>query len=161
MTRIRNSFKPTAGATPPLLVGRGEVIEEFEESLRDGPGAPVRLTIFTGARGVGKTAMLTEVANEVLKDGWVALSETATPGLIERLTYAVTRHLNELDPSTMPGQRLTGVTVPVIGGGRTVSAPVRWWSGASRSGVSWTCSRPMTPACSSPSMRSLSTRVNT
>ena len=139
VTLVRNPFKPTAGATPLLLVGRGEAIEEFKESPDDGPGAPGRLTIFIGARGVGKTVMLTEVANEVLKDGWVALSETATPGLIERLTYAVTCHLHELAPSTMPGRRLTGVTLPVIGGGLTSPRlPARWWSGASRSGASWT-----------------------
>ena len=59
----RNPFKPSAGATPPLLVGRTEAIEEFKYSLADGPGAPGRLTIFTGARGVCKTVMLTEVAN--------------------------------------------------------------------------------------------------
>lgn len=118
----RNPFKPTAGATPPLLVGRDDALEDFAESLADGPGAPGRLTIFTGARGVGKTVMLTEVANEALKEGWVALSETATPGLIERLSHAATRHLNELDPSTAPRRALTGVTLPVIGGGMTVSA---------------------------------------
>src|SRR5665648_406176 len=118
----RNPFKPSAGATPPLLVGRTEAIEEFKDSLADGPGAPGRLTIFTGARGVGKTVMLTEVANEALKEGWVAVSETATPGLVERLTHAVTRHLHDLDPSTAPGRSLTGVTLPVIGGGVTVSS---------------------------------------
>ena len=76
----RNPFKPASGATPPLLVGRADAIEEFKDSLADGPGAPGRLTIFTGARGVGKTVMLTEVANEALKNGWVAIAETATPG---------------------------------------------------------------------------------
>ena len=34
---MANPFKPTAGATPPLLVGRSRVIEEFLESLDDGP----------------------------------------------------------------------------------------------------------------------------
>ncbi len=43
-----NPFKPTAGATPPLLVGRDDTLEEFAESLDDGPGAPARLALFTG-----------------------------------------------------------------------------------------------------------------
>lgn len=38
--RARNLFKPTARAAPPLLVGRQDVIEEFVESIEDGPGAP-------------------------------------------------------------------------------------------------------------------------
>ena len=46
---MANPFKPTAGATPPLLVGRNRVIEEFLESLDDGPGAPGLLELITGA----------------------------------------------------------------------------------------------------------------
>ncbi len=62
----RNPFRPTAGATPPLLVGRDDAMEEFTESLEDGPGAPGRLALFTGPRGVGKTVMLTEVGDQAL-----------------------------------------------------------------------------------------------
>jgi hypothetical protein len=40
---VTNPFKPTAGANPPLLVGRDELIDEFAESIEDGPGAPMRL----------------------------------------------------------------------------------------------------------------------
>lgn len=119
----RNPFKPTAGATPPLLVGRDEVLAEFVESLEDGPGAPGRLTLFTGTRGIGKTVMLTEVGDQALSHGWVALAETATPGLVGRLQYAVTRALHDVDPKTAPSRTVTGVTLPVIGGGVTVSAP--------------------------------------
>ena len=119
----RNPFKPTAGATPPLLVGRDEVLEEFVESLEDGPGAPGRLALFTGTRGVGKTVMLTEVGDQALRHGWVTLAETATPGLVGRLQHEVTRALHDADPTTAPSRSVTGVTLPVIGGGVTVSAP--------------------------------------
>lgn len=119
----RNPFKPTAGASPPLLVGRDDVLEEFTEALEDGPGAPGRLVIFTGPRGVGKTVMLTEVGNQALRQGWVTLAETATPGLVRRLQHAVTRALHDLDPSTAPGRSVTSVTLPVVGGGFTTTAP--------------------------------------
>lgn len=121
--RIPNPFKPTAGATPPLLVGRASQLEQFAEAIEDGPGAPGRLTLFTGPRGVGKTVMLTEVAERAAALGWVTISETATPGLLGRLTAAVTAHLNELGPQGPPGRPLTGVTLPVIGGGISVAAP--------------------------------------
>lgn len=120
----RNPFKPTAGASPPLLVGRQPVIEEFAESIGDGPGAPGRLTIFTGARGVGKTVMLTEVADQTTQLGWVAISETATPGLIGRLSHATTTRLDELSSHTRTGRAVTGLTLPVIGGGLTLSSPL-------------------------------------
>ena len=38
------------------------------------------------------------------------------------MAHAVTRHLHDLDPSTAPGRSLTGVTLPVVGGGVTVSS---------------------------------------
>lgn len=117
----RNPFKPTAGATPPLLVGRDDDLEEFAESLDDGPGAPGRLTIFTGARGVGKTVMLTEVADTALQRGWVTIAETATPGLIDRLSAATSMLSREHDPSNHRGRSITGVTLPVVGGGLTFS----------------------------------------
>src|ERR1035437_4046647 len=117
----RNPFKPTAGATPPLLVGRQGAIEEFVESIEDGPGAPGRLTIFTGARGVGKTVMLTEVADAAAGMGWVTISETATPGLVGRLTNAAALHLAELGAAARPGRSVTGVSLPVIGGGLSLA----------------------------------------
>lgn len=71
-TRTPNPFKPTAGRMPPLLIGRDAIIDEFEEALDDGPGAPGRLMRVTGARGVGKTVMLTEfgrIANALSRLG--------------------------------------------------------------------------------------------
>jgi hypothetical protein len=108
----RNPFKPTAGAIPPLLVGRGPVLDEFEESMDDGPGAPSRLSIFTGARGVGKSVMLVEVSDHALRRGWVTIAETATPGLVERLTQAAVEALQELDPATVRTRSVTGFTLP-------------------------------------------------
>lgn len=49
-----NPFKPTAGKRPPMLIGRESVIEDFEEGLDNGAGAPGRLMLITGNRGCGK-----------------------------------------------------------------------------------------------------------
>ena len=43
-----NPFKPTAGKRPPMLIGRESVIEDFEEGLDNGAGAPGRLMLITG-----------------------------------------------------------------------------------------------------------------
>ncbi len=47
-----------SGKTSPDLIGRGGVLDEFAYGLRIETGAPGRLTIFSGARGIGKTVML-------------------------------------------------------------------------------------------------------
>lgn len=117
--RLRNPFKPTAGAPPPLLVGREVMVDQFLEGIEDGPGAPDRLTMFTGQRGVGKTVMLGAVAERVAADHqWIVLEETATPGFSGRLRRAAQRLL---DGSS--DRSVTGFTFPVVGGGMTLSPP--------------------------------------
>ncbi len=116
-----NPFKPTAGANPPLLVGREELIDEFAESIVDGPGAPMRLSIFTGPRGVGKTAMLNAIGDRAQADfQWLVLHDTATPGFLTRLTRAIDAFLG-----LKPARSVTGVSLPTIlgsgGGGLTMS----------------------------------------
>lgn len=86
---MANPFKPSAGSTPPLLVGRDEVLDDFAAALSDGPGAPGRLAFVTGARGVGKTVMLTKMGDIAHREGWVVIDETATQEIIDRLTRAV------------------------------------------------------------------------
>lgn len=49
-----NPFKPTAGKRPPILIGRESVIEDFEEGLDNGAGAPGRLMLITGTAAVAR-----------------------------------------------------------------------------------------------------------
>ncbi|MCE5289821.1 MAG: ATP-binding protein [Nocardiaceae bacterium] len=110
-----NPFKPSFGSTPPLLVGRGDLIADFGDALDDGPGAPGRATIYTGMRGVGKTVMLNEAEEQARSRGWLVISETATPGLVERLTRNhLPRLLHEFgEPKGK--RRVTGVSIPGLG----------------------------------------------
>ena len=47
MKAKENPFKPTAGGEPPLLIGRGKVIRDFEKGLDNGVGAPGRIMLVT------------------------------------------------------------------------------------------------------------------
>jgi len=117
-----NPFKPSAGATPPHLVGREDQIESVVDGLDEGPGSPGRLTIFTGARGVGKTVMLNAVYDLALERGWFSFDETATPGLLGRLDEHVSHLLEDRDPR--PKRRLASVTLPAgLGGASTELTP--------------------------------------
>ena len=59
MDRVRNPYTPNAGATPPTLAGRAELIADFEDLLaRLEQGRTDKGVIVTGLRGVGKTALL-------------------------------------------------------------------------------------------------------
>ena len=79
---MQNPFKPTAGATPPALVGRAGLLDEFEYGLQQGSGAPGLLTIITGSRGIGKTVMLSAAEGVARAHGWAVISRTATPGFL-------------------------------------------------------------------------------
>ena len=56
-----NHFKPTAGKTPPTIIGREDVLEEFNEGLVNGPGAPGRLMRIAGVRGTGNAHPLRSI----------------------------------------------------------------------------------------------------
>jgi hypothetical protein len=117
MPSRQNPFRPTFGVTPPVLAGRDQLIEEFEEALADGPGAPGRATLFTGARGAGKTVMLNAVEDRAREAGWVVVSETATPGFVGRLgRQHLPALLRTFDPEAVR-RRLSGLTAPFNAGG--------------------------------------------
>ena len=71
--KLVNPFKPTAGAEPPVLIGRERVVEDFSEGLDEGVGSPARLMRITGPRGSGKTVLLTELGDVARVHGWSVL----------------------------------------------------------------------------------------
>jgi AAA ATPase domain len=102
-----NPFHPSFGVSPPVLVGRDRVLEDVALGLDEGPGALERASLVIGPRGIGKTVLLNEVRALAHERGWVVVAETATPGLLERLTTeAFPRALREVDPAST-GWRLT------------------------------------------------------
>lgn len=105
-----NPFRPTAGATPPELIGREGTLDEFEYGLQLGSRAPGLLTIITGARGIGKTALLREAQDKAAQQGWVVIPETATPGLLGRMGETMRVHLDERG-SGPAGRRVTALGV--------------------------------------------------
>lgn len=121
---VPNPFKPTAGANPPILVGRDDLLEEFQESLDDGPGSPARLCRITGARGVGKTALLAEMAARVRPRGWVLLSETAFTAVTSRLAERAEQTRLRLDAAP-PARQVASVqaTVGPVGAGLGLTDP--------------------------------------
>jgi hypothetical protein len=58
-------------------------IESIEDAFRNGPGDPNLTGIFDGARGTGKTALLTLPADAAEERGWIAARVSAVPGTLE------------------------------------------------------------------------------
>ncbi len=110
---MANPFHASFGVSPPLLVGRDDLLEDFVEALEDGPGSAGRATLYTGARGAGKTVMLNAVEDRARERGWLVVSETATAGFVSRMIrQQLPSLLRELDPDAVR-RRMTGVTGPL------------------------------------------------
>src|SRR5680860_231598 len=108
-----NPFHPSFGVSPPLLVGRDSMIDDFVEALEDGPGSSGRATLYTGARGSGKTVMLNMIEDRAKERGWLVISETASPGFVDRITrQQLPQILRDFDPAAVR-RRMTGVTAPL------------------------------------------------
>ncbi len=80
-----NPFSPTFGISPPVLAGRQPMLDAFRDALKGGVGSPGRATLYLGGRGSGKTVLLNEIEDIAAQEGWITVSETAAPGVIDRL----------------------------------------------------------------------------
>lgn len=116
---MANPFHPSFGVSPPLLVGRDALLQEFAEAVDDGPGAAGRAVLYTGARGCGKTVMLNAVEDLARERGWLVISETASPGFSGRIANQhLPRLLREFDPAAVR-RRFTSVAAPLGAGAVT------------------------------------------
>lgn len=112
-----NPFKPTAGKMPPILIGRQPIIDDFTEALENGAGAPGRLMLITGQRGYGKTVMLTELRRVATANGWLAIADTASEGLCERLVEALDPQALKLETASIsPSLEIAGLASAKLGG---------------------------------------------
>ena len=116
----RSPFRPSFGVSPPEIAGRDATIDALVDGLDEGPAASTRVSLVTGARGIGKTIVLNAIEDAARQRGWLVISETLTPGLLARLD---TEHVPqawagvraELPPDpTHPRsrRRLSGVSIP-------------------------------------------------
>ena len=67
-------------------MGRQPILEDFQESLDDGPGAPI-CPINNWCSSVGKTVMLNELGLLAQANGWVVIHVTAGAGMLDRIAY--------------------------------------------------------------------------
>lgn len=102
-----NPFTPTFGQIPPFMAGRSDVIRELIRAFDRGMGDPNLSTIFVGARGTGKTALLTYLGEEALSHGWITASVSAVPGMLrdieERASAAASEFVEIPDKSHLTG----------------------------------------------------------
>ena len=88
-----NSFKPTAGMTPPVFIGRKAIIQDFRDGIEEGAGAPGRLMRITGPRGSGKTVLLTELGELAARQGWNVVNVVSDEDVLDSIRRQLLRSL--------------------------------------------------------------------
>ena len=79
-------FSPSFGNRASRLVGRQDVLEQFERCTESAPGNRERALLLLGQRGSGKTVLLWELADMARAGGFaVASPTTASDGMLTRI----------------------------------------------------------------------------
>lgn len=110
-----NPFTPTFGKMPAVLAGRKQLVGDLATALEAHGSDPNLCSLFTGARGVGKTVLLSYLANRAESLGWIAANVTARPGMLEDVIERATEAADAYVDSPA-GRRLTSISVPKLFG---------------------------------------------
>jgi len=125
--RSKNPFTPAFGSEPMIMAGREHILEDILEGLENGPGDPNRATILIGPRGSGKTVLLTKVADEAAKIGWISARVTASEGMLSGILEQTRKNGEMFLPKKAKG-KLTELHAFGIGFGiETVKERVPSW----------------------------------
>ena len=116
--RPPNPFSPSFGISPPVLVGRRDVLNSFD-TVFDNIRSPSYATLLWGFRGVGKTVLLNEIEERAKARGWavVSVAGSGRRGLVDRIASKAAALISPLTHEHHPGPRraVTGVSIMGVG----------------------------------------------
>lgn len=105
-----NPFTPMFGRIPPFMAGREHLLQDIQSAFEQPGSNPNLCTILVGARGTGKTALLTYLSRDASSRGWVVANVSAAPGMLndilERANESAEPFIRKED-----GRRLTSVSI--------------------------------------------------
>lgn len=105
----KNPFTPTFGIVPAHLAGRQGILRDMRQAFENGLGDPNLSTILIGARGTGKTALLSCIAEDAQQSGWIAVNVMAGSGMLEDiLQRAVEASAHIVEPEN--GTHVSGIS---------------------------------------------------
>lgn len=80
-----NPFTPVFGKVPAAMAGRENIIGDMIDAFEGNGSSPDLCSIFTGARGTGKTTLLTYLGCRAQQAGWIIAVTAANGGTLEDL----------------------------------------------------------------------------
>lgn len=112
--REENPFTPSFGEVPLVMAGRSRIVAEFNRAFSSSARRPSLTSLVSGARGTGKTALLTLIEEHAAQRGWIPVNLVALPGLLEDAYEQTARKARHLVDATDKGQ-LASLTIGPVG----------------------------------------------
>lgn len=112
--RQANPFTPMFGRVPAYMAGREQIIDDMVLAFESADSDPNLCSIFYGARGTGKTALLAYLSYRAQQEGWITANVTASDGMLEDILQRLNEsaaHLIEKPAS----RRVNSVGIAPIG----------------------------------------------
>ena len=88
---MRNLFTPTFGRMPLILAGRDSLIDKLTNALVHADTDPNLSSIIVGARGTGKTVLLSYMAEKASSMGWIPVNVNCAEGMLEDILIQLLR----------------------------------------------------------------------
>ena len=114
MKYLENPFTPSFGEVPAHLAGRQQIIRDLDRAFLSQRRRPELTSIFSGARGTGKTALMSSLATRAESHGWIAVKTTALPGMLEEIEFGAKRAAAHLIDSSNHFE-VTGLGIAPLG----------------------------------------------
>jgi hypothetical protein len=108
-----NIFLPAFGVKPHPLIGRDDIIAEFIDGLKRPVGHPLRTIFISGQRGMGKTALLLELAERAAYHKFIVARVTSSERMLEEIIQTI--QLNGEEHIPKPTKKLRGVSAGAMG----------------------------------------------
>ena len=123
-----NPFTPIFGKVPAYMAGREQLANDMQAAFNSEGNDPNLVSLFVGARGTGKTAMLSMCAEMAEAQGWVAARVTAMPGMLDEILQRLNRSASHLIERA-PQKKLSGIGIASLGSVE--------WDNADTQNLSW------------------------
>lgn len=116
MTVAKNPFRPAFGIVPQVWAGRQAILDSYMAALDSFPGDQGRTLVISGLRGIGKTALVTELEEIASQAGWIPIRvHTTDRNPVETLVNStIANKIHQIDPPA--SRRITGATIAGLGG---------------------------------------------
>jgi hypothetical protein len=86
---VKKEFTPAFGSRPLSNIKRRNLVSQFGDGLQGASGDPLRTVLYVGQRGMGKTALLLDLAAIAKENDYIVARVTAGENMLEEIIQTI------------------------------------------------------------------------